>query len=82
MDDDVRMLFLCLHQAGLAGKGITFSAVHSFVRPYSHPSVHLLPNLWAWQSENKWTDFAAKWHKWPMGQSTLGVRRSKVKISN
>jgi len=31
----------------------------------------------------KWTDFDAYWHQWSMGQghqSTLGVRRSKVKV--
>jgi len=59
----------------LAGAGIMFSGC---------PSIHLLPNLWNCYFANEQTNFNANWHSDPRGKgmkrSTLGVRRSKIKV--
>jgi len=48
------------------------------------PSVCQSPNLWTQYFDNKWINFYTNWQSGPwakgMKRSTLGVRRSKVKV--
>jgi len=66
-------LFICLYPpAGQIGKwrhniiSLFSMSVLTFVR--------LLPDLWTWYFENKWTYFDATWHKWS-GPHGKGMKR-------
>jgi len=66
--------FLCLRQARLAGvvgiisNPIQYSNINIPIFNSTRRFVRLLPNLWTWYFENKWSDFDANLHNWSTGR--------------
>jgi len=69
-------------QTGRCRHNVLNLAVYSCI---SSSSVRLLQNLWTPCFDKEWTDVDVSWYKWSTGKgmkwSTVGDRRSKVKVS-